>query len=91
MTQAPFLLSREAWGYFEVRMEIVFNAGVQPAAPNKKREIFSKVNLYHMLDFSEKGNTRNVFLEINDEKNTAAVVKALTEKFGDLNKKYMDE
>lgn len=53
--EAPFLLSRVGWGYFDIDMELEF----QPAMglPSKM--------LTHGLCFDDKGKTSSVFLEVN--------------------------
>lgn len=51
-TEAPFLLTRLAWGYFEVRFEIEF----------REETGLGVKNLHHMLDFSGTGRTKNILL-----------------------------
>ena len=52
VTEAPFLLSRIGWGYFEVGMAIEF----QP-----ETGLFKKA-LKHELDFEGNGRTKNILL-----------------------------
>ena len=72
ITEPPFLLSKIAWGYFEIRFEIEF----KPETGLKKK------NLVHMLDFNGGGRTRSILLEVQDtgsEKgNLRAVAAALS-------------
>ena len=55
VTEAPFLLTRVSWGYFEVKMVIEF----QRSTGLKTKE------LTHMLHFDGDGHTRSFLLEVN--------------------------
>ena len=59
LKQAPFLLSRVAWGYFEIEIDIHFQPWTR----------LNTLKLYHMLSFEGKGNTQSILLEIDDDKN----------------------
>ena len=52
--EAPFLLSRVGWGYFEITMDIEF----QPDTGLGTKQ------MAHMLEFSDKGKTQSILLEI---------------------------
>jgi len=54
--QAPFLLSRTGWGYFEIDMDVEF----QPSTG------LGKYRLSHMLSFDDKGHTESILLEVDD-------------------------
>ena len=57
VSEAPFLLSRVGWGYFEIEMDIEF----QPSTGLGVKQ------LCHMLDFNDKGNTQSILLEVSDD------------------------
>ena len=58
VSEAPFLLSRVGWGYFEIEMLVEF----QPHTGVKT------MRLNHELCFENKGHTQSILLEIsNDE------------------------
>lgn len=72
ITESPFLLSRVAWGYFEVKMVIEF----QPSTG-----LGSKVLLKHMLKFEGKGQTQSFLIEVVDACKDKALDKSkLTKK-----------
>lgn len=66
--QAPFLLTRVAWGYFEVRFEIEF----KPATG------LGKKNLHHMLSFEGSGITRGILLQVNDTGTNTGNIRAVS-------------
>ena len=68
--EAPFLLSRVAWGYFEVTMKIEF----QPATG------LGTKTLYHMLEFDGNGHTESILLQVADVKDRKAVAKTLAKQ-----------
>ena len=47
LKEAPFLLSRVAWGYFEIEVDIEFQDWTR----------LNTLKLYHMLSFDGKGST----------------------------------
>ena len=57
VTEAPFLLSRVGWGYFEVEMDVEFQEKIQ----------LPIMQLTHMLCFENKGHTQSIILEIGDD------------------------
>ena len=57
VTEAPFLLSRVGWGWFDIPMDIEFQPWTK----------LPKMTLEHELCFENKGHTQSVLLEIDDE------------------------
>ena len=57
--EAPFLLSRLGWGYFDVEMDIEF----QPSTGLGKKK------LVHELSFDGDGKNAAIFLEVDQEQN----------------------
>uniref|UniRef100_A0A7S3HWI0 YEATS domain-containing protein n=1 Tax=Favella ehrenbergii TaxID=182087 RepID=A0A7S3HWI0_9SPIT len=72
VSEAPFLLSRLGWGYFDVEMEVEF----QPSTG------LGKKNLVHELCFDEDGKTQSFLIEANAENdaNFAASLAAQMDK-----------
>ena len=72
VTEAPFLLSRLGWGWFEVEMDIEF----QPSTG------LGTKRLAHMLDFDRNGKTQSMLLEVTGEGTVGqeALAKALAEQ-----------
>ena len=68
--EAPFLLSRLGWGYFEVVMDVEF----QPSTG------LGMHRLEHMLNFDDKGHTESILLEVDDSKNNKDLAVALAAK-----------
>lgn len=69
----PFELTKLAWGWFEVRFEIVF----QPTTGVKKR------NLHHTLIFSGTGQTKSIMIEIDDIGTELGNRKAVARELGE--------
>ena len=61
VNEAPFLLSRVAWGYFEVCAEIEFQPQRDPKTGKQKSQTAC---LYHMLSFDGNGKTKGLFVEV---------------------------
>ena len=57
VAEAPFILSRIGWGYFEVHMEIVF----------KKWTGLPQLELDHMLCFENEGKQSGFVIELEKE------------------------
>ena len=72
------MLSRVAWGYFEVGIEIEFHPVRD--AKSGKQIVQKPAMLYHLLSFDGTGKSKGMFIEVNDAKNQAAVIKAISEK-----------
>ena len=58
VNEAPFLLSRLGWGYFDVKMHIQFAQWTG----------LGKRELIHELCFDNDGHTQSMFGEIDDDK-----------------------
>lgn len=56
--QAPFLLSRVGWGYFEVEFDVEFQSWTG----------LGTRKLNHELSFDDKGKTQTFLIDVNVEK-----------------------
>ena len=75
VTEAPFLLSRTAWGYFEISMDIEF----------QKSTGLGVKKLTHMLEFEGNGHTQSFLLEVsNNAKDKNSVAQALAAQMDKL-------
>ena len=71
VTEAPFLLSRLGWGYFDVTMDVEFQpwTGIKP------------LTMVHELCFENLGKTRSILLDVSgEEKETAKILAKEMEK-----------
>ena len=57
LTEAPFLLSRVGWGYFEIQMDIEFQEWTK----------LKTLRMEHMLSFDNMGHTQSILLEITEK------------------------
>ena len=55
VTEAPFLLSRLGWGYFNVDFDVEFQDWTK----------LGTVSMEHMLSFNNKGHTQSILLEVD--------------------------
>lgn len=78
--EAPFLLSRLGWGYFDVEMDIEF----QPSTGLGKKK------LVHELSFDGDGKNAAIFLEVDQEQgqngsNSNAIASSLAAQLDRMN------
>lgn len=74
LTEAPFLLSRVGWGWFDVEMDIEFQ-------PNTG---LPKHHLTHELCFEGDGKTQSILLEVDGDNADASMAKKLADEFKKL-------
>ena len=76
VSEAPFLLSRLGWGWFEVEMDIEFQ-------PSTK---LGTKRLKHMLEFDGNGKTQSILLEVQSNDKDQALAVQLAAQLDKMNR-----
>ena len=74
LTQAPFLLARVGWGWFDIQMDVVFQEWTK----------IGKVRLEHTLCFDGKGKTHSFDQDIDGDNKGVSTVSELNKLMKEL-------
>ena len=66
--EAPFLLARVGWGYFEIQMDVEFQEWTG----------MPKAVLHHELCFEERGRTSSIIMEISEQASKIEIAKEMS-------------